>query len=491
LFVKNITMKFFLRRILFVLLLVGLGIGLIKGPTQVYASGTLDDACTNTYNGDYWLLATSSRQVIAQKFVPSVTGNLDHITVYLAIQGTPPGNVFLKVYSDNSGQPGTLLYTSNTVAQSTLNSSTYTSSDFSFSSGDTVNSGTTYWLGVTNNHGVDASNYNYMQATSTACHSPAQTWNGSAWSSYDSVSSVRFQEYYNPLPTNTPTPTPTPTVGPQIVVSPSSSSVAVGQSLTVSVQANGGGTAFNAAQATVTVSSNLAITGLTTPTSSGCNFTYTQAPTVNNPSFAGAIFGSSKTNCTVYKLTLQASSTGTGTVTITNPLLKAYTNGADLNPSATNGSYTLTDAWTPTPTQVQLSNLSVSSAAETYNSTSVLSGTKDTSITSVYVNDSTSGVSYPTNTTWQKTVNLSSGANSFNVYGKDGSNNQTATIIAPINLHTPGDINGDGVIDIIDFSLFASDWGKTSNLTNLLSDMNGDSAVNLTDYSILAKVEAQ
>ncbi len=463
-------------------------LGFIKAPRHVYASGTLDTSCTNAYTGDYWLMGSSSRQVIAEKFVPSITGNLDHITVWLATGGNPPGNVFLRVYSDNSGHPGSLLYTSNNVSQSTLNSSSYTSSDFTFPSGDTINSGTAYWFGVTNDHGVDAANLNYMQAASSSpCsgYAVAQTWNGSTWSNYDSTSTVRFQEYYNPLPTNTPTP------GPQIAVSPTSGSIAVGQSLTVSVQANGGGTAFNAAQATVAVSANLAITGLTTPTSSGCNFTYTQAPTINNPSFAGAIFGSSKTSCTVYKLTLQATSTGTGTVTITNPLLKAYSDGSDLNPSASDGSYTLTDAWTPTPTMVQLSNLSVSSVQDTYSSTFTLSGTKDTAIASVYINDATSGVSFPTNTTWQKTVTLSSGANSFNIYGKDGSNNQTATIIAPVNLHTLGDINGDSVIDIIDFSLFASDWGKTSNLTNLLSDMNSDAAVNLTDYSILAKLEAQ
>ena len=275
-----------------------------------------------------------------------------------------------------------------------------------------------------------------------------------------------------------------------ISVSPASANVSIGTPFTVDITATSGDQAFNAAQASVNVSSNFAITSLTHPSSNACGFTYTQAPTTSDPSFAGAIFGSSKTSCTVYRLTLVPTASGTGTVRIVNASLKAYSDGAELHPSVQHGSYTIVAALTPIPTP-PLAQLTVTSPSETYNTSFVLAGTKDAAATSVSINGSTDGVTFPTSTTWQKPVSLSVGVNSFLLYSKDDNGHQTATITATVNRHPLGDINGDGVVDLVDFSLFAADWGKTSNLTNPLSDMNGDSAVDLTDYSILAKLEAE
>src|SRR5262249_33984690 len=51
-----------------------------------------------------------------------------------------------------------------------------------------------------------------------------------------------------------------------------------------------------------------------------------------------------------------------------------------------------------------------------------------------------------------------------------------------------GDINGDDVIDLADFSIFAGDFGKTSDATmnSPYSDMNCDGKVDLPDFSIFA-----
>jgi hypothetical protein len=418
-----------------------------------------------------------------------------------------------------------------------------------------------------------------------------------------------------------------------IAAFPSSSTVTVGTPFTVDVAINAG-QAFNAAQATVAVSPNLAITSLSNPSSNACNFNYTQIPTTSNPSFAGAIFGTSTvSNCTVYRMSLTPTSTGTGTVTLSNGSIKSYADSTELlsNGGLQNGSFTITAA-SPTPTppgttlvtvddSVQGSNqnqwnyvgnwshctdssnpacnpnlynnsvswdnttddyatlsftgrqvllyglvdpnhgiagVSIDGGAETtvdfysatrngnvlvwaspiltagqhtlkvrvtgeknsssggaylaldradiqettpsnltitntvfatYNSSFTLMGTKDTSITSVLVNGSSSNSTYPTSTTWQAVEPVSLGNNNFTVYGTDANSNQTASITVSINRHMLGDINGDGVVDLIDASLFATDWGKTGNLTNPLSDMNGDGAVDLTDYSILAKLE--
>jgi hypothetical protein len=125
---------------------------------------------------------------------------------------------------------------------------------------------------------------------------------------------------------------------------------------------------------------------------------------------------------------------------------------------------------------------------DTYHSSFTLTGTKDSAITSVFVNGSATSSAYPTSTTWTASIGLSLGSNILTIYGSDGTN-QTATQQTTVNLHTLGDINGDGVVDLTDASLFAVDWGKASNLTYNLSDMNDDGSVDLTDLSILAKLE--
>lgn len=288
------------------------------------------------------------------------------------------------------------------------------------------------------------------------------------------------------------TPTPTPST-PQIKVTPNTTDVTVGTPFNVTVAVDGGTTAFNAAKATVAVSSNLTVTGIHNPTSNACNLQYTETPIASNPSFAGAIYSSSSTSCNVYTLTLTSNTTGTGTITFTNGSVKAYADSSEVLNTVQNGSYTINAvSATPTPTP-PLSGLAITSGDETYLTSFTLTGTKDVATTHVFVNGSETGVTYPTNTTWQKTVTLVLGDNTFTVYGADDNGNQTATITGVVSRHTLGDINGDGTVDLTDASLFAVDWGKTdpSTFTYALSDMNNDGKVDLTDLSILAKLVSE
>lgn len=298
-------------------------------------------------------------------------------------------------------------------------------------------------------------------------------------------------------------PSPTPTSGPaiQIVANPSTSNVTVGTPFNVDVavsETNGASTAFNAAQAIVSVSSNLSVTGIHNATSNACNFQYTKHPTTSDPSFAGAIYGNSSTGCTVYTMTLTPTSTGTGTITFSNDSIKAYADNSEILTGVQNGSYTINGITSPTPTS-GLQQLTVTSPLQTYylNNTYTLAGTKDANTTTVYVNGSSSGVTYPTSTTWQVSESLAAlgenntpSDNTFTIYGSNGTN-QTATQTIDVSRHTLGDINGDGTVDLTDASLFAADWGKTdpSTFTYALSDMNDDGSIDLTDLSILAKLE--
>lgn len=321
-----------------------------------------------------------------------------------------------------------------------------------------------------------------------------------------------------------------------INVSPSSGSFAIGQQFTVSVVIDGGGQVFNAAQANIALSSNLSIQAfvLTPATSGGCNFTFAnnkKTPTALDPSFAGAILNGSSSRCTVYSLVLSATAPGTGTITLTKAEVKAYGEHGEILLSVQNGSYTITSAPTPTPTTapvptptstpiptptptalpptpttippaptpttapvptptpIVITAPTINTLPEnTYQSTLTITGTKDISISSVFVNNLTTGVVYPTSTSWQYSANLSIGTNNFTVYGQNSAGNISGSNTANVSLHRVGDISGDNVIDLTDLSLFGADYENAGTLNNLLSDMNGDGVVDLTDFSIIAKV---
>jgi hypothetical protein len=53
-------------------------------------------------------------------------------------------------------------------------------------------------------------------------------------------------------------------------------------------------------------------------------------------------------------------------------------------------------------------------------------------------------------------------------------------------LRGTGDLNGDGVIDLTDFSIFAFNYGQAATQATSYSDMNCDGQVDLTDFSIFA-----
>lgn len=301
---------------------------------------------------------------------------------------------------------------------------------------------------------------------------------------------------------NITTPTPTPTSAPHILANPSTTNVTVGTPFTVDIVVDGAGTAFNAAQADLSFD-NLAVNNIFLhPSSNACDFHYTLTPTTSDPSFAGAIFGTSTiTSCKVYTLSLTPTSAGTGTINIDNAHIKAYSDSSELLSSATQPDTTFTisaasPTATPTPTTV-LSQLVVTSALKTYlggaGETYTLVGTYQSPITHVFVDTSESSVTAE-NGNWSKPnltlalgTNNTAHDNTFTIFGRDDQNNQTASQVVHVERHLRGDINGDGNVDLTDASLLAVDWDKTNDF-NIFSDMNvtPDNAIDITDLSILA-----
>ncbi|MEK7572069.1 MAG: dockerin type I domain-containing protein [Patescibacteria group bacterium] len=340
---------------------------------------------------------------------------------------------------------------------------------------------------------------------------------------------------------STPTPTPNPLTA-TIQTSPASSSLTVGTPFTVDISINGGGKAFNAAQASVTVSSNLSISGISAPTTDACNFTYVgNTPNTTSPSFAGAMLGTSSNQCTVYRMSLTPLTEGTGTITLTDGSVKSFTDNSEILLSVNNGTYAINAAaptatpvpgeptatsvpptatplptavptveptaiptaiptvaptaipsGSPTPTTVPLTPPTIGSVTSpTYNASIIIAGSRPATLTKIYINNLTDTVSYANSTSWQKTLDLNLGNNDIEVFGEDSLGNRTTATSGSIIRHKLSDINGDNAINLTDISLFAFDWLKTSNLTNRLSDMNDDGLVNLTDFSIIAKQYGQ
>ncbi len=308
-----------------------------------------------------------------------------------------------------------------------------------------------------------------------------------------------------------------------ISVNPASGAFTVGQQFNVDMVIDGGGQTFNAAQADVSISSNLSVQSLSiTPAASGgCNFTFVKAsktPTSANPSFAGAILNGSSSHCVLYTIVLQTTATGTATINLTKGSVKAYENSAEIFLSSQSGSYSVNPVTIPTPTGAPTATPSPTVAptstpiptsipsptvaptsivlqpptidtqpSDTYSSLVQLTGTKDIAITTVFVNGSSIGVAYPTATSWQLPVVLTIGSNTLTIYGQDTVGNISSSTFVNINFHRLGDITGDNVIDLTDLSIFATDWENTGTLNNPLSDMDGDGLVDLTDFSILAR----
>lgn len=57
--------------------------------------------------------------------------------------------------------------------------------------------------------------------------------------------------------------------------------------------------------------------------------------------------------------------------------------------------------------------------------------------------------------------------------------------VNPVIPMTPGDLNGDGIVDVEDLFILLSEWGKCANPEDCPADLNDDGIVNVEDLFIL------
>lgn len=125
--------------------------------------------------------------------------------------------------------------------------------------------------------------------------------------------------------------------------------------------------------------------------------------------------------------------------------------------------------------------LSTNTSCPFYTSQTRLDGAKDTGVTSVEVNGTTVGVTYPTTASWLKTLHpLVLGPNAIRITGITGSTRGQSQDYT-LTRKAPGDINGDGRVDDFDLSLLVSKWNKN----DCQADFNRDSRIDDFDLSIL------
>jgi hypothetical protein len=81
---------------------------------------------------------------------------------------------------------------------------------------------------------------------------------------------------------------------------------------------------------------------------------------------------------------------------------------------------------------------------------------------------------------------LSEGVHEIYAIASDASNNtqQSSTVSVTIKQFKDGDINGDGLINLTDFFVLRTNFGK-SGMTRAQGDLNGDGTVSLADFFIL------
>lgn len=115
-----------------------------------------------------------------------------------------------------------------------------------------------------------------------------------------------------------------------------------------------------------------------------------------------------------------------------------------------------------------------------YSSSLLLSGGKSADATSLKVNASTTGVTYPTTTTWKVTLSLAYGLNTFSLKASNTSGDSAATVF-DVYRRLIGDITQDNTVNDYDLSKFVALWGST----NRGGDFNEDKTVNDYDFSMM------
>jgi hypothetical protein len=118
--------------------------------------------------GEMWLgLPSPDTGKVAQSFQVTDAMSLKYVFIGIGKGENPTDNVCVKIHSDTTGSPGTLLGTSENIAGTSLTDS-YIWTRFTFTTTISLSASTTYWIVVERTGSLDAVNW-YKVDTNQAC----------------------------------------------------------------------------------------------------------------------------------------------------------------------------------------------------------------------------------------------------------------------------------------------------------------------------------
>lgn len=112
-------------------------------------------------------VSVSTRDKLAQAFQTDTTGDLELVRLWIRKHGSPTGTLTLKLYSDDNGEPDSLLSTSDTMAAATLGAA-FALESLTFSTPYSLAADTRYWLVFETTDSASSSNWIEWQALSTS-----------------------------------------------------------------------------------------------------------------------------------------------------------------------------------------------------------------------------------------------------------------------------------------------------------------------------------
>ncbi|MGE5540798.1 MAG: choice-of-anchor R domain-containing protein [Bacillota bacterium] len=155
------------------------GIPIITGDVTV-AGGTQPspDQTWSTENSSVNVGDANARNAVAQSFIPATSGSLNKVSLYLKKTGSP-GDITLKIVSDNSGKPSNTVLASGSLPASSVGTA-YSFIDGTLTTAPTLTTGTTYWIVAIAS--VNSSNYFVWGSDSADGYANGTAKSSSNWS---------------------------------------------------------------------------------------------------------------------------------------------------------------------------------------------------------------------------------------------------------------------------------------------------------------------
>ncbi|MFI5240735.1 MAG: fibronectin type III domain-containing protein [Candidatus Saccharimonadia bacterium] len=164
--------------------------------------------------------------------------------------------------------------------------------------------------------------------------------------------------------------------------------------------------------------------------------------------------------------------------------IAAYDGAGNLSAQSTPVAFSTLADTTPPSVPVGLATSNVASTSLTLSWTA---STDNVGVTGYKVFRNGAQVGTAVTTSYSDTGLASGTSYTYTVSAYDGAGNNSAlsTGLVIKTVIKPGDVNGDGAVNIIDLSILAQNYGL-SGATRAQGDLNGDGVVNILDLSILA-----